>query len=287
MPCMSLEYFGYQLAFGFILSVSLRRTYSRRKGAVSGIRRPSGCYDSIFDADKLLRMRDFQSKLAFYENEFTWRFLVSRNLRSLELLGIDRESYSSNADDIPEVLLGSLGLTSLGLSLKPEEGIGNDILKTMINHYQARRKQLGTPLLRLSRLHLGLGFSPVKRYWPLTDPDYKKDLTDLTALADLCIDNWHITDSGRTIPCYDIHPWLFSRATCLEKILVERLSPDITELIEIVKKSSSYTANLKKIEVSRYSETIEREIEETWDVIYHGKPLYSLPHKKLDFIGVR
>ena len=60
---MSLDYFGHQLAFGFIPSVSLRRAYSRRKGAVNGIRRPSGCYDSIFDADKLLRMCDFQSKL--------------------------------------------------------------------------------------------------------------------------------------------------------------------------------------------------------------------------------
>jgi hypothetical protein len=60
---MSLDSFRYQLALAFILSISLRRTYSRRKGAISGIRRPSGRYNSIFDADKLLRMRDFQSKL--------------------------------------------------------------------------------------------------------------------------------------------------------------------------------------------------------------------------------
>jgi hypothetical protein len=212
-----------------------------------------------------------------YGNEFTWRIPIFKNLRTLVLLGLDRSSYEGNVDDVAEVLLASPGLTSLGISLMPEEGMGNDNLRKMINHYQSRREILGMPILKISELHLGLGFLPVEPQWPFLEDDYVKDLTDLTALTDLCLENWHITDSVWTVPYYEIHPKLFSRATRLTKILVERLSPDIVELIDMIKNSSSDSRSLTEIEVSRYFETVKPNEEGPYNELFVGKPLYSLP----------
>jgi hypothetical protein len=81
---------------------------------------------------------------------------------------------------------------------------------------------------------LSLGFLPVEQpEWLFLEDDYLKDLTDIEALIDLCLDNWHITDTVWTLPYYEIHSNLLSRATLLTKILVERLFPEIVELMDI------------------------------------------------------
>jgi len=217
---------------------------------------------------------------ACHEIEFTWRIPPLRNLRTLALFGLERSSFHDNVDDIAEVLLSSPELTSLGLSLKTEPGLDNDMLRKLINYYQLKRKERGTLLLRLSKLRLGLGFLPSAPRFQYMEDDYLKDLTDLTALKELHINNWNL-DPDWDVPYWEIHPTLFIRATHLRKILVERLSPDIVELINLLKSSGSGTVSLDEIEVSRYFETVEPiqqgEAEEFFDGDFQGKPLYSLP----------
>jgi hypothetical protein len=215
-----------------------------------------------------------------HEVEFTWQIPPFRNLRTLILFGLERSSFHGNADDIAEVLLSSPELTSLGLSLKTEPGLDNDMFQKLINCYQLRRIEWGISLLRLSELRLGLGFLPSARRFHYIEDDYLKDLTDLAALIELHIYNWNL-DPDWAVPYWEIHPSLFAGAICLRKILVERLSPDIVELINLLKSSGSGTVNLDTIEVSRYFETVEpvqeEEDEEFFDNEFLGKPLYSLP----------
>lgn len=77
---------------------------------------------------------------------FDWRFPLFWNLRKLFLQGLEREPSIDDVDDIAQILLNSPGLTSLGRSLLPEEGCGNDLLRKLINQYKTRRTELGIPL---------------------------------------------------------------------------------------------------------------------------------------------
>lgn len=188
------------------------------------------------------------------------RMPLLTNLRTLVLLNLRRPSIepSHNVEDIAEILLESPGLTSLGLSLDMGINFDNDMLRKLINYYRSRRESLRKPLLRLSKLHLDYGYLPVNLGKNFPEEDYLVHLTDLGALTSLRLDNWHRGDfhSVRKQLC-EISANIFSRATQVRRITVERLSSDILTLINTLKSSSSKPDVLDEIEVSRYFETLQ------------------------------
>ena len=192
--------------------------------------------------------------------EFNWPIPHFESFRKLVVHRLERESWSGNVDDIAEVLISSPCLNSLGLSLMPEEGLVNDLLRKLINYYHSNRG--AQPLLKLSHLHLGIGFLPVKPGWSFPEDSYLDQLTDLQALTELCLDNWNVVPEHYSLPDSEIHPSLFSNATSLKKLSVERFGPDISELIHSVKNSGSESINHDELEVTRYFETLKTGDEE-------------------------
>lgn len=232
----------------------------------------------------LPRLQDLEEVSLISSNEdimeFTWPIPPFKGLRKLVLHRLERESWSGNVDDIAKVLIVSPEITSLGLSLMPEEGLVNDLLRKLINYYHSNR---GTqPFLKLSHLHLGLGFLPVKPGWSFPEDGYLNQLTNLQALTELCLDNWSVVPEHFSIPDYEIHASLFSKATRLKKLSVERFSSDILELIQLLENSTSGPINLDEIEVARYFETLKTDDEE-FSNEFGEKRLYSVPQEGIGF----
>jgi len=208
-------------------------------------------------------------------SNFSWRLPLLSNLRKLVLLGMRRESRTADADDIAEILLVSPGLKSLGLSLEPEEGMVNHVLKRLIKYYHSRRTELGIPLLQLSELRLGFGFIPTGSYIAFPEDDYMSQLTQLNYLTHLQIDNWHSNPGDIAVPFYSIHIDLFAAAKNLKKITVERVSSDIGQLCEMLRFSNDGISKLDEIEVYRYFETLDPIKLPSYDPTIQGEPLYS------------
>jgi hypothetical protein len=91
-----------------------------------------------------------------------WNLLPFRNLRKLHLHGRSDDDPMEDGHDIAQVLLSSPEHTSLGLSACRNESFPHDFLRRFIKNYEPRREALHIPLLRLSELHLGYGFLPIK-----------------------------------------------------------------------------------------------------------------------------
>jgi hypothetical protein len=212
--------------------------------------------------------------------EFSLEIPLFQGLTTLAIHKLERKSWSENVDDVAEVLLASPGLKSLSLSLMPETGLVNDQLRKLINYFH--EKSGGTPL-KLSKIHFGLGFLPVAPGWSFPEDDYLDQLTDLSSLVEMRLDNRSTNAAGFEIPNFEIHAKLFSNANHIEKISVERLSPDIVELIQLLKENSVRPKLLGDIEVSKYFETLEPGEAEYWDEVEQGKNLTSVPLEETGF----
>jgi hypothetical protein len=208
--------------------------------------------------------------------EFNWPIPHFQNLRKLVLHRLERESWPGNVDDIADTIISSPGLTYLGLSLMPEIGIVNDSLRKLINYYHSNRGR--QPLLKLSHLHLGLGFLPVKPGEVFPEDNYFDQLTDLEALKTLCLDNSSLVPEPFDIPDFEIHASLFSKAKSLKKLSVEQFSADIVELIQLLTAPGDRQITLDELEVTRYFETLKTEDDfEDYIPEYGEKRLYSVP----------
>jgi len=188
----------------------------------------------------LLRCKELKNVILGHSDSlegFVMEIPPFKNLRKLDLYGLEREDFDGGVDDIAKVLLASPQLSFLGLSLRLEDDLTNILLREIINYYPLKRKKLGVPLLRLSELRLGIGFLPVEPRWISVEEDYLTGLTDLSALTKLRQENWY-AGSEQNMQYWEIHPSLFARATCIRKISVKQLSPDVLELLHLLKASS-------------------------------------------------
>jgi hypothetical protein len=157
------------------------------------------------------------------------------NLRKLILHGISRTDYDHRHDDIVEILIASPNLHHLGLSygsFNPDE-VG--ALHDLCVRFDIRRKQLNSPLLRLTEFELGVGYAPEQPWQPSdVDASYLSKLTDLTWLKSLVLYN---RNTGSTIDTgvVRVHLQLFHSATNISHIFASLMSADILDLITYVR----------------------------------------------------
>lgn len=173
------------------------------------------------------------------------------------------------------MLLASPGLTSLGLSLAPEQGMGNYQLQRLINYFHSKGEN--GQVLELSQLHLGLGFLPVPPDDLFTD-DYLNQLTDLQTLTDLRLDNSSSITEPFDLPNFHIFSPVFAKATNLRMLSVERISSDVVGIIHLISGSEKDLQALDSLEVTGYFESLdEGEGEEEYYDDFRGPPMFSVP----------
>ncbi|KAF7180794.1 hypothetical protein CNMCM7691_010085 [Aspergillus felis] len=221
---------------------------------------------------------------------FRWRLPRFKNLQSLALHRLGEREWRDQTSDVVEVLLASPGLRDLGLSFVPEAGLDNDFLCKVISDFRSRRQQLEQSALQLKSLHLGIGTMPWSN--PRFDmPGYLDDLTDLSHLTSLRLDNMHyLPFEGPVVPYEPIDPTLFQHATNLRKISVERFGPDILRLVQLLQEVQS-PLRLDALDVLDYGNTLQPDSPEFANEPLHefhtpefvGEPIYSVP---LDKTGV-
>ena len=190
--------------------------------------------------------------------------------------------------DVAEVLLTSPELKHLGISFVPEAGLDNDFLCMLISDFHRRRQERHQPLLQLESLHLGIGTMPWVDLQSGPTTDYIKDLTNLTYLTSLRLDNMHYFPFyGPVVPYKKIGPSLFRQAINLRNLSVERFGPDILLLVDLLKEVQC-PQKLDTLEVLQYGQTLEIEGQDTpapWNGEYtehgeygeYGEPIYSVP----------
>lgn len=186
-----------------------------------------------------------------------------------------------------EVLLASPGLRHLGLSFVPEAGLDNDFLCEVISDFRSRQQQVEQPTLQLESLHLGIGTMPWTN--PHFDiPGYIDDLTDLSHLTSLRLDNMHyLPFYGPVVPYKPIDPALFQHAINLRRISVERFGPDILCLVQLLQEVQS-PLRLDALDVLEYGNTLQPDSPEFANEPLHefhtpefvGEPIYSVPLDK-------
>jgi hypothetical protein len=158
------------------------------------------------------------------------------NLRKLTLHGITRTDHDHRHDDIIEILIASPNLHHLRLS-NGSFDYDNDVgsLHNLCVKFDARRKQLNYPLLRLAELELGVGYQPEKSWLPSdVDGSYLSKLTDLTCLKSLVLyDRYRNSEIDTGL--IRIHLPLFYSATNISHISASPMSADALDLITYVR----------------------------------------------------
>lgn len=182
------------------------------------------------------------------------------------------------------VLLASPTLRSLGLSVQLhalQDSLQN--LCERFSYGSPNASKYGeisrAAPLKLSELHLGSWFLPVSRTANSHLAYYLSDLTDLSILKVLQIDNWE-QKPGRVIRVghieHDFDADQFSDAKSLQKFIVERLTPAAMNLIEKLQR----IGQLNEIQVWNYFETlkhvqIDYSNDSTGDMCYSMPPEHS------------
>lgn len=222
------------------------------------------------------------------------------NLQSLAVHEIDWLNF--NDHELEKALVASPGLRHLGLScgVYNEYISENDLLFHLALYFSRLRRQHRLPPLQLESLHLGSCAMPWM-YTPnpfykdrtLRENDYLREITDITSLECLRLDNIQ-----RHYPCYEqvvpyrhIVPSMFTGACNLRSLTVQRLGPDILSLIQLVlheqaSRQISPVPKLDTLQVLLYGRTLrweEEDFEESimWDygpdVVDPSVPIYSVP----------
>jgi len=157
------------------------------------------------------------------------------NLRKLTLYGISRTNYDHRHDDIIEILIASPNLNHLGLSNGSFTGDEVGMLRNFCMKFDTRKKQLNSPLLRLTELELGVGYQPEESS-QLSDVDasYLSKLTDLTCLKSLVLyDRYACSPIDTNL--VRIHLPLFYSAMNISHISASPMSADVLPLITYVR----------------------------------------------------
>jgi len=146
----------------------------------------------------------------------------------------------------------------------------------LIDAYRSRKDELGLPTLDLSSLRLGFGFLPTKsaRAHEAGPSPPLSDLANISCMTELQIDNWNASPGDEYVPFELIDEDIFSEATSLNSLIVERYSRD---MVALTKKLAPF-GKLDQLEVTRYFETLESNdppFELSLDV--QGEAIYSEP----------
>jgi hypothetical protein len=229
-------------------------------------------------------------------------FHLFPNLQSLSVHEIPPEDHTY-VSDLPELLRALPGLRHLGLSWRVGlEHDAQDGLYHLASQFRSRR----VPPLKLQSLHLGLAAMPWLRGWKAPDQreikslaegdypaidNYLQEITDVSYLESLRLDNAQIMHpcpedmfySGWDGRYNHISLEMFRSAKNLRSLMVERLSPDILQLIRLVKDAQGSAPGLDTLRVLKYCSTLKTAHSEfnqdhyEWGLGEPGEPIYSVP----------
>ncbi|KAL3455484.1 hypothetical protein BJX64DRAFT_272346 [Aspergillus heterothallicus] len=218
------------------------------------------------------------------------------NLKSLSLHGIP-PTDRTYVTGLPECLRMLLGLRHLGLSAGSAgpraHNKAQDRLYQLVSYFRLQN----VPPLFLQSLHLGRGFLPLpgaKRKRPtgsfLPPENYLEKMIEPGYLQALRLDNAQILtpnpeDPTKMVCDVGFNPLPaseFRSATNLKSLTVERLGPDIVDLIRHIKDAQGSSPQLDTLRVLRYSSTVFSRHSEIRPQGYSnsrrvGKPIYSVP----------
>jgi hypothetical protein len=190
-------------------------------------------------------------------------------LRKLELYGMGHE-HAGRVHEIEEILVSCPDMIDLSLSLSMADSAVhdcNDLLPKLIQRYSSTPEKR----LRLQSLRLGYGFLPIQ-----SSPEYMSELTDLTILKTLRLDNDNVGVSTGVMDA-PIDAKLFASAASVTSFSAERLSPDVVELIDLLNSAGK----LVDLSLPRFCDTQPRarmdKNNEFWGPERYNEELIDLP----------
>lgn len=182
--------------------------------------------------------------------------VVLSNLSYLSLIAVECLSVVN----IVEILIESPNLSYLGLSQSMPDYVSHDLLPRIISAFRRRRAETETGKLKLKGLRFGPACLPFHASYTQPLPvDILHELTDLTVLSYLQLDNGVAQEE----PLYDgewpIDPDFFSAAINLESLVVDHFTQGFLDLVlqhnyRKIADDTVYSSIIKNLEIFDYFE---------------------------------